>query len=346
LQSFSTQKVMLQDPSGTRTCLRASGFDIEFQARTSITRIHWDPLFPPCQLCATEWANHVAFIDSHERKHLTGITTALQTANSQWPRGFPSTRVIEVCGPAGATIVRDLGSQLMKEIGAHLKETGTKLNSQIKADDDALDSREPVGPMNCSVCRCQVPAECKDVTVSPHVVRGGAPASGDVTLLSAAPLGGVDVLLKSDNPQASIPSQINVPEGGTNQTFSITLTPVQQITRGFIYATRPGAGRICRAELWVYPPELVGLETPSQMTGGTTEKGTVTLGTVAPAGGIQVQLSGDTYLSVPNAVVVPAGALEAKFDIDAKPRGRPGFSSQRIKASWDGTDITKFTTVY
>jgi hypothetical protein len=152
--------------------------------------------------------------------------------------------------------------------------------------------------------------------------------------------------LKSDNPAASIPSQINVPEGAINRTFGMTLTPVQQIKRGFIYATRPGAGKICRAELWVYPPELVALETPSQMTGGTTGKGTVTLGTIAPAGGIQVQLSGDTYLSVPNAVVVSAGALEAKFDIDAKPRGRSGFSSQRIKASWDGTDITKFTTVY
>ena len=71
---------------------------------------------------------------------------------------------------------------------------------------------------------------------------------------------------------ASIPSQINVPEGGTNQTFGITVTPVQQKTQGFIYATRPGAGKICRAELWVYPPALVNLETPSQMTGSRNKK--------------------------------------------------------------------------
>ena len=45
------------------------------------------------------------------------------------------------------------------------------------------------------------------------------------------------------------------------------------------------------------------------MSGGTTEKGTVTLGTVAPAGGIQVQLEGDQYLGVPNAVVVCQQAL-------------------------------------
>ena len=255
-QGFSIQTIS----SGGRTCLQASAFDIRFGSRTQITRIHWDPLFPPCQPCATEWANHMTFIDSHERKHLSGIMAAVETANSEWPRGFLSARVIEVCGPAGAMIIRNLLPKLREEIGAQLRATGTRLHSQIKEHATALDRRESLGFMNCSVCRCQVPAECKDVTVSPHVIRGGAPASGDVTFLSAAPPGGADVLLKSDNPAASIPSQINVPEGATNQTFGMTLTPVQQIKQGFIYATRPGAGRICRAELWVYPPELVKLE--------------------------------------------------------------------------------------
>jgi len=342
--SFSTQRFTRQDPSGPLSCLRASNFDFRFSARTSITRLHWEPLFQPCQPCENEWTNHVWSVDSHERKHLSHIMAALETANSQWPQ-FPPTRVIEVCGPS-AGIISNLQTKLETEVGAQLGETFKRLDYQVKADGEALDRREPYGPFNCSACRCEVPAECKTVTVGPDKMRGGAPASGDVTLLSAAPPGGADVLLKSDNPAASVVSQLNVPEGAINQTFGITLTPVQQITKGFVHATRPGAGKICSVELWVHPPELVGLVTPSRMTGGTTEKGTVTLGTVAPAGGIEVQLSGDTYLGVPNPVVVPAGALEAKFDIDAKVRGRPGYSSQRVTADWLGTKITKWTEVY
>lgn len=35
-----------------------------------------------------------------------------------------------------------------------------------------------------------------------------------------------------------------------------------------------------------------------------------------------------------------------KFEIEAKPRGRSGYSSQRIRAYWEGTALTSWTTVY
>jgi hypothetical protein len=164
-----------------------------------------------------------------------------------------------------------------------------------------------------------------------------------VTLLSAAPPGGADVLLKTDNPMASVFSQINVPEGGTNQAFGITVMPVQQITRGFIYATRPGAGKICRADLWVYPPELVNFTTDKAiLQGGEKAQGTVTLGTVAPAGGIKVTLDagGAKDLIAPKDVVVTGGALEANFVIEAKHRTPAiGYSSNMIIAEWEGKTI-------
>jgi hypothetical protein len=352
LDSFSIHKVMRQDSAGTRTCLHASGFDIEFGAQTSITRLHWDPLFPPCQPCATEWANLMTLIDSHEKKHLTDISKALVTANSEWPREFPWRRVIEVCGPPGVMIVRNLSSKLMNEIAAQLKDTWTILLNQIEKYAIDLHNVEPSAPMNCSACLCSVPAECKDVTVSPHKMRGGAPASGAVTLL-AAPPGGAEVLLRTDSVLsslislvASIPSQINVPEGGTNQTFGINLTPVQQLTKGFIYATRPGAGRICRAELWVYPPELVKLVTPEEMHERATYKGTVTLNTVAPTSGIPVKLSATPFLSVPTHVVVPAGALEADFEMKViPPPHSPYDRREETTAEWDGTKIVETTNI-
>ncbi|HWK63702.1 MAG TPA: hypothetical protein VNS34_02120 [Rhizobiaceae bacterium] len=347
LQSFSTQKTTRFDGTARLSCLQASNFDIEFQARPSITRIHWDALFPPCQPCADGWANLVNFVNAHERKHLSAIMAAVQAANSQWPRGSPSARVVEVCGPPGAALVRDLGSQLMKEIARQLKETATTLDRQIHAAAIALDSQEPYQPLDCTACRCQVPAECKTVTLSPNVMRGGAPANGDVTLLSTAPSGGADVLLKSDNPAASIPPQINVPQGGTSQSFALTLTPVLQKTEGFVYATRPGAGRICRAEIWVYPPELVLLETPQELSSSDTGQGTVTLGTIAPTGGMEVQLSATQYLNVPDHVIVPAGALKATFEIRVNPPPEPDYNrSEETYAALAGVKLTKVTNIH
>jgi hypothetical protein len=348
LQSFSIQKFTRQDPSGPRTCLRATNFDFRFAARTSITRLHWEPLFRHCQPCESEWANHVTFMNAHERKHLSHVTAAIETASSEWP----PTRVIEVCGPTGG-IVGDLHPKLANEIGLQLRETSNRLDLKIKADAAALDNREPLGPLDCSACRCEVPAECKSVTVGPDKMKGGAPASGDATLLSASPLGGADVLLKSDNPMASVPAQITVPEGATNQTFAIAVTPVQQVTPGYIYATRPGAGRICQSALWVYPPDLDNLEVPKEMIGGEKKNGTVTLGTVAPTGGIKVQLTVTGYLKVKvnevevNEVVVPAGSLAAGFEIEAQVRpSSMGYSSSFIIAYWAGKSVPRTIWVY
>lgn len=348
LQSFRTQKTTRFEGTSRLTCLQASDFDIEFQARPSITRIHWDALFPPCQPCADGWANLVNVINAREKKHLSAILAAVQSATSQWPRGSPSGRVIEVCGPPGAALVRDLGSQLMQEIAAQLKETATRVDRQINAAAAALNSQEPYQPLDCTVCRCQVPAECKTVTLSPNVMRGGAPANGEVTLLSPAPAGGAEVLLKSDNPAARILPQINVPQGGTNGSFAITLTPVQQRTEGFVYAARPGAGRICRAEIWVEPPKLDLLETPPELSGSDTgQHGTVTLGTIAPTGGIEVQLSATDHLIVPDSVIVPAGALQATFPIRVNPPNEPDYDrSEETYAEWSGTKLTKVTNIH
>jgi photosystem II stability/assembly factor-like uncharacterized protein len=58
------------------------------------------------------------------------------------------------------------------------------------------------------------------LTLSPASVTGGTPATGAVTLTSAAPPGGAVVTLSSSNAAAaSVPASVTVPEGVTSATF-------------------------------------------------------------------------------------------------------------------------------
>jgi hypothetical protein len=64
------------------------------------------------------------------------------------------------------------------------------------------------------------------LVINPSNVAVGTSATGTVTLTSAAPTGGVEVLLMSNNTSAAqVPTSVTVPAGQTSQTFTITTGP-------------------------------------------------------------------------------------------------------------------------
>jgi hypothetical protein len=73
------------------------------------------------------------------------------------------------------------------------------------------------------------------VTVSPTYVTGGTNATGTVTLGAAAPVGGINVILKSNSSYAHVPSSVIVQQGATTasftiQTYHVTSTQIVTIT--------------------------------------------------------------------------------------------------------------------
>jgi hypothetical protein len=73
------------------------------------------------------------------------------------------------------------------------------------------------------------------VTVSPGYVTGGTNATGTVTLGAAAPVGGINVILKSNSSYAHVPSSVIVQQGATTasftiQTYHVTSTQIVTIT--------------------------------------------------------------------------------------------------------------------
>lgn len=150
-------------------------------------------------------------------------------------------------------------------------------------------------------------------------IKGGTPVTGTVTLDAAAPEGGLAVALASSNGAASVPAQVVVVEGEAAATFTVGTTPVGASVTATITATLAETTR--SSALTIAPPGLAQLQfEPRTLHGGATTSGTIALGGPAPAGGAMIALSShSTALTVPAAVLVPAGASSATFTATASP---------------------------
>jgi hypothetical protein len=84
-------------------------------------------------------------------------------------------------------------------------------------------------------------ASLATVQVNPTETVGGTPATGTVTLTSAAASGGFVVALSSDNPAvATVPASVTVPAGASSATFPVATTPVSNSQSALIIGTAQG----------------------------------------------------------------------------------------------------------
>jgi len=84
-------------------------------------------------------------------------------------------------------------------------------------------------------------ASLSSLTVSPTDVVGPDPATGTVTLSSAAPSGGFTVDLTSDNTAAAtVPPSVTVPAGSTSATFTVSTKEVTNAQSAVIIGTVGG----------------------------------------------------------------------------------------------------------
>jgi hypothetical protein len=161
-------------------------------------------------------------------------------------------------------------------------------------------------------------------------VVGGGTVTGTVTLKRAAPAGGVEVSLVSDDTSlARPPARVVVAEGETAASFSIPTSPVSQPTK-IVFNTGTANDGYRAPETWLMlrpaglpapAPSLssVRLASSSVLGGGTTT-GTVTLTGPAPAGGAPVWVNGSMegqVVTPAGGVMVPAGSTSATFTINA-----------------------------
>jgi hypothetical protein len=156
-----------------------------------------------------------------------------------------------------------------------------------------------------------------------------------VQLDKVAPAGGIVVDLASSNADlVSVPAHVIVPEGRGGAGFTATLRD-PLAGSGRIYASLPGSSQSGPFGWYV-----VALAGPDSTPLGGTVTWTVSLDSVAPEGGLAVQLSsGNTNAAtVPASVVVPAGQSAVTFPVNAI--GDPLSGTATLMARFNASFVT------
>jgi len=188
------------------------------------------------------------------------------------------------------------------------------------------------------------------LTMNPASVTGGNSSTGTVTLSEPAPTGGAQVALSSSNTTvARVPASATVAAGATSATFTVTTSAVSASTAVAISATYAGAGKTASLTVQPAAPPTVTLGSltlnPTNVIGGNSSTGTVTLSGPAPTGGAQVALSSSntTAARVPASVTVAAGATSATFAVSTS--AVAASTAVTISASYGGVSRTASLTV-
>lgn len=156
------------------------------------------------------------------------------------------------------------------------------------------------------------------ISVRPDSVVGGNPVTVDVELGDAAPVGGVDVDIRSDNPAVIPPVTVTVAAGQHTSTFFQATSPVvseAEVTLTALYGGFSGTAVLTLKTAGASELESLQLN-PTIVVGAAAVGATITLTGPAPLGGFFVSVSSsDATVSVPPTVIVLAGQTSALFVI-------------------------------
>lgn len=186
------------------------------------------------------------------------------------------------------------------------------------------------------------------LSLNPSSVVGGNRVVGTVTLTAPAPEGGYLVQLNSNAPTlVTMPSSVTVPAGQRSVNFEVATRTVSATTTVTLTASAGGISR--QATLTIQPAPSVVLQSltisPTNVWGGSSATGTVTLSAPAPAGGVVVQVrSNSTRAQVPSTVTIPAGATSANFTIRTTSGGF--LTTATITASYNGVSRSAQLTIW
>jgi hypothetical protein len=240
--------------------------------------------------------------------------------------GATTTGTVSLGGPApsgGATIALSSGSAELTLPSSVIVQAGstsatfTANASPVEMATDVVVTSGYLGTSQTGVVTI-TPPDLVTFDVTPALVIGGEPATGQATIDAPAAGGGASVNITTTDPTLVPPANLTIPRGTTNGSASLPTSPVETSTSVVVSATRNG---ITRSSVVTLQPGSVTLATltiaPASLIGSNTATGTFTLTNPGPAGGLAVELTSadPSRASVPSVVVVPGGATQGTFPI-------------------------------
>jgi Domain of unknown function (DUF4082) len=298
--------------------------------------------FPNNSYNSTNYYRDVVFVSS------TAVTlTSVSLSQGNMVGGTSQTGMVTLNGPAPAggalvTLLNDNPAATVPESMTVAEGTTSAtftVNSSMVSGSTAGVISGIYNEMRTAILIVDLPT-LASVTLDPASVVGGSPSGGSVTLNGPAQTGGAVVALSDDSADASVPTNVTVPEGATSANFTVSTNAVGTATSVVISGTYNATQT---ATLTINPPVISALSlNPASGPGGISSTGTVTLSSPAPAGGAAVTLSSDNgAATVAPSVAVAEGATTANFSVDTVAVGTA--TSVTITGTYNGTQSATLT---
>jgi hypothetical protein len=226
-------------------------------------------------------------------------------------------------GPSGAIINLTSSNQAAAPVPASVTMPANTAWMQFQIQAGQVTADTPVtitaslNSGNASVQLNILPPTLKSLTMNPSSISGGATATGFATLNGLAPAGGAAINFSSDNPAAMAPAVATVPAGGNSVSVQIPTNGVSANTLANITASYNGVN--AQSSLTITPQGQPATFTliPASVTGGGGSVGRVTIAAaVSFDQTFQLSNSNPGAVSMPNSVTVPAGSIQAGFNIN------------------------------
>ena len=154
--------------------------------------------------------------------------------------------------------------------------------------------------------------QLEGLSVSPGSILGGKNLTGTVTLSSNAPLGGVTIVLSTDNNKVILPATVAVRFATSTADFAIATLAVTSVQAVTLTATLSHS--TVSATLNLLPPLQLTLDA-SAVVGGNSVTGTVTLADPTPLTGANVSLASNDGTVRASPVTIPAGQTSQTFTL-------------------------------
>src|ERR1017187_4973104 len=158
------------------------------------------------------------------------------------------------------------------------------------------------------------PVQISSLSCSPASLGQNSSSTCTVTLIQAAPVGGVSVALSSNVAALTVPASVTVAAGSVTATFSATSGTVSSNQTATVTATYNSTSATASISLTA-PVQVSSLScSPASLGQNSSSTCTVALTQGAPGGGASVGLSSNAAaLTVPASVTVAAGSVTATF---------------------------------
>jgi hypothetical protein len=157
------------------------------------------------------------------------------------------------------------------------------------------------------------------ITCNPATLTGAGTASCTVSLNQAAGLGGAAIGLNSSNSNVRVPVSMSIPAGSASGNFAATVAGITGANQTALITGTLGSSSKSASLTLIAPPQVSALSCgASTLVTGASTSCTVSLVSVAPAGGVTVTLSRSTAaITIPGSVGVAGGASTAQFSATA-----------------------------